>query len=717
MNIFTLRTDLSTKLLGLLALAALILSSVPVGAMTAQAARTGVTASALSGTTTEVGVPLRFQAQVQDDGSDNETASITLSDDSATGTFFDAEATSCTADEGANPSVTVNSNWIDKNFCYTNAVAGTYTISVQLSTGTVDVGPPATVVVTVTEPESGDSAPVLDSVSPAAGAVDSTPWLCGPFTENPTTAVEGSCEPTDDTMPDVVIISHAEGDYVRGDTTFEARITDDSALASYVFRLRFLPEEGGQVTAMTFGGTVTVNEEAADNLYAKSWDSRVDALRVFIDEYGEAGRLPDGTYRIDVFATDVAGNEARQATGGGDQVEFYVDNTAPAIPTGLTWTDSNSNLVPNNGTTELVSGTASWNQNTEEDFSRYLYKIWNDIEGSPYQGSDSAWTTDLAGVGNTSRSGAFGQGEGTYHYCVAAVDVTGNQSDCSSVFTVTYEIPEGSGGDEVPVTDTVNPVVEITNLVVSNDKKLSFDLTATDDRSGLEIVGANIYNENNSGNILVPIGRLNVPSAGLPSGTLTFSTSTSDIDVSGLADGTYTLRVIARDHAGNEHRFLLVAFDIVTAEPDSPETTPQLGGSGPVLTGSNDLPVSAVLGVSTSAPEGEVLGASTSSDQCVMYIQEYMNMGSTPSMWEVLKLQLFLASKSLFTGEVGIFGEGTAAAVRSYQTAHADAILQPWVDAGLAEAGFTANGNVYKTTRWHINNAVCAGSESFPLLP
>jgi len=124
----------------------------PIGVMIAQAARTGATVSDHEGTTAEINVPIRLQAQLQDDGTANEAASITLSDNSATGVFFDSNQTNCTDNEGANPTLSVNASWLNKNFCYANSVAGNYTISVQVSTSTGNVGSPATFDVTVTEP-------------------------------------------------------------------------------------------------------------------------------------------------------------------------------------------------------------------------------------------------------------------------------------------------------------------------------------------------------------------------------------------------------------------------------------------------------------------------------------------------------------------------------------------------------------------------------------
>lgn len=117
------------------------------------------------------------------------------------------------------------------------------------------------------------------------------------------------------------------------------------------------------------------------------------------------------------------------------------------------------------------------------------------------------------------------------------------------------------------------------------------------------------------------------------------------------------------------------------------------------------------------APEGEVLGASDSVGTCGMYLEDYIGMNThTASVWETMKLQLFLLSKNLYVADAGVFDTATETEVRRYQADNASAILQPWVTAGLADT-LPPTGKVYKTTRWHINNAVCPGSESFPVLP
>ncbi len=127
------------------------------------------------------------------------------------------------------------------------------------------------------------------------------------------------------------------------------------------------------------------------------------------------------------------------------------------------------------------------------------------------------------------------------------------------------------------------------------------------------------------------------------------------------------------------------------------------GGSG----GSNN----------NGAPTPQVLGVSTSAvGQCGMLLTTYMSAGMANNTWEVMKLQAFLVGQGYFSVKMtGVFDAETDAAVKLYQAAHSEEILQPWIDAGLVTE-LPPNGNVYSFTRWHINNTVCPGGEMRPVL-
>lgn len=178
---------------------------------------------------------------------------------------------------------------------------------------------------------------------------------------------------------------------------------------------------------------------------------------------GFAPGTPEDTYFWRVQACD----ESDLCSGWSDVQQFTVDNSeegggsedgdmqAPAVPTGLGWNDSNNNPVADGGTTELVSGTAVWDANTEPDFSHYIYKYWNAIPGSAYNSTSTAYVVNN-GASN-SRGGSFNQGEGTHYFCVVAVDNEGNESECSDEFTIIYD------------TDSEEPTTSTTTVTVSGD--------------------------------------------------------------------------------------------------------------------------------------------------------------------------------------------------------------------------------------------------------
>ena len=101
----------------------------------------------------------------------------------------------------------------------------------------------------------------------------------------------------------------------------------------------------------------------------------------------------------------------------------------------------------------------------------------------------------------------------------------------------------------------------------------------------------------------------------------------------------------------------------------------------------------------TIEPKGEVLGASTT---CGIYVDKFLKIGLKGNNKEaVIKVQKFL-NQYLNTNLVidGIFGIKTDAALREFQSKHADKILTPW------KLG-TPTGIFYLTTQTAVNNIMC----------
>jgi hypothetical protein len=111
-----------------------------------------------------------------------------------------------------------------------------------------------------------------------------------------------------------------------------------------------------------------------------------------------------------------------------------------------------------------------------------------------------------------------------------------------------------------------------------------------------------------------------------------------------------------------------------------------------------------------NSSQGEVLGATTGlGDTCGTILTTYMREGANNDSTEVSLLQTFLTAQGFTVPSTGFFGSITKNAVIQFQNKFADEILKPW--------GVEATGNVYKTTRWKINNMICPGSEAFPIIP
>ena len=113
-----------------------------------------------------------------------------------------------------------------------------------------------------------------------------------------------------------------------------------------------------------------------------------------------------------------------------------------------------------------------------------------------------------------------------------------------------------------------------------------------------------------------------------------------------------------------------------------------------------------------SGSQGEVLGASTveepvaqSASSCKPYLRDYLKMGKNNDSEQVILLQKFLnETVSANLPLTGYFGSMTHDAVKKFQVAHHDTVLEPWNDPSLADG----TGIVYITTLKEINSMKCA---------
>jgi len=121
-----------------------------------------------------------------------------------------------------------------------------------------------------------------------------------------------------------------------------------------------------------------------------------------------------------------------------------------------------------------------------------------------------------------------------FEWKVVAVDYAGNETWSEQKYRV--------------VVDGTKPTVEITNVEIDGDN-LSFTVVGQDILSGTSVVSANIYDETNSGTPVISIGRL---AEGItPETTSVLSYNPTNLDISDLESGTYTIQAMVRDYANN----------------------------------------------------------------------------------------------------------------------------------------------------------------------
>lgn len=216
---------------------------------------------------------------------------------------------------------------------------------------------------------------------------------------------------------------------------------------------------------LVLSGTVTDPSGVAD-LYVRANDAAVRPARVFTGTATlngsdwtltvPAGTFQDGhTIQLQVFARDTLHNQSEK------DITFTVDNSAPAVPSDLNWVGT-GNIGATNGFTNIQKGTLSW-KDSDPAVDHYIYKFWTNIPGY-YDGASNAWDTESTGnrnlIVNNSIGTNFYNEEGTYSFCVEAVDVSGNVSNCSDTYSVTYDATPPTAMINAPaLTNSSNPLI------------------------------------------------------------------------------------------------------------------------------------------------------------------------------------------------------------------------------------------------------------------
>jgi len=516
---------------------------------------------------------------------------------------------------------------------------------------------------------------------------------------------------------------HTPGLPEQGGVTIWVRAFDNAGNASpwsssvHYFYDATAPETTLVTPTGMVGNVFTVNGEASDNLSLnrvyvqlvhRATSQRYGGTTIHLSgteqdwsrEFNATTLgLPDGEYAAHVAVVDDAGNTA--SVGWSDN--FTLDTMAPAAPTGLAWTDSDSMNVPHNGTTALYAGTASWNQNTEGDFDRYVYKYWNDIGSSPYNDVSTAWTMGMPGITNTNAPGVFNQGQGVHHFCVTAIDTAGNESACSDTFTITYAISDGGGDEE----DDLTPITMCKRVGEGEGSvpQSGWGMTLSTTGEGPAYI---VTTEEETGCVTVSVDLADGPWTVVEEnreGYTQDAVMASQGVVEFIGESDLEMCVFGMLGKQESDEFTLLSEDdsydctFVNTQDEVNTDDEQSSFSSGTRVGSRSL-----------RPQGQVLGASTSADAdfCTEpYLVDALGYGQDNDPAQVVRLQVFLNDHmNLSLAVTGMFETSTRQAVMDFQLRYAADILSPW---GITNA----TGLVYHTTKKKINELVCA--REFPL--
>ena len=164
-------------------------------------------------------------------------------------------------------------------------------------------------------------------------------------------------------------------------------------------------------------------------------------------EHFDNKKIEDASIYLRVV--DVAGNTDSfyyyKDGGFGDTFSkrylFTIDNQAPQPPNNLRLQiRSNGNFINNDGWTNKKDVIALWDSNNSEPVT-YEYQYWNEVSTSVYN-SGNRWKTLRP---ESQYVGVVNQGEGKHYFCVVAIDLVGNRSDCSDSFGFNYDATPPTG--------------------------------------------------------------------------------------------------------------------------------------------------------------------------------------------------------------------------------------------------------------------------------
>ncbi|HYM63122.1 MAG TPA: Ig-like domain-containing protein [Gaiellaceae bacterium] len=332
------------------------------------------------------------------------------------------------------------------------------------------------------------------------------------------------------------------------------------------------------------------------------------------------GSLPDGSYDLRAVTTDVAGNGQTSATVG-----VVVDNNAPSVsltapsafvnaaapdPFTVTATSPDTDIDVeffrcSNATTGCASGSwvslgtdatapyaASWN--LDGDGNRALRAIATDLASNTATDTDDVTIDRVAPAGGADDPGSSLRG---------TVTLTGSGSDLggSGVTSLTFQRSPAGGGTWTTIdTDTSSPYSASFDTTGVSDGLYDLRVIVIDN-AGNQTISAAVANRRVDNT--APNASMDDPGANL-SGTVNLTSSASDPggsgvatrtyqhspagagtwtpmptawDTTGVSDGSYDLRVIVTDVAGNSTTSAAVTGRLVDNDAPSVSITAPSG--------------------------------------------------------------------------------------------------------------------------------------------
>ena len=409
-----------------------------------------------------------------------------------------------------------------------------------------------------------------------------------------------------------------------------------------------------------------------------------------------------GGVTIFVRAIDEAGNKSDWSEG----VNYHYDKDAPV-------TDITVSSVVNG--TFTVSGTATDNLALNRVYVQLVNRQTNSRVGGTTihligTGTSSPWMKEYTGLS-----------DGEYAAHVSVTDMAGNTGSAGWTENFTVITAENNGGNEgggnsEEVVPTGNIVAPTLNQVVSGTLALFaeyFDGDAEDDDTVAWAVRAGTCAVNDEVQVAGNVAGFddnftfdgqnfsaNFDTTSVENGSYCFIFNPID-------DGDTDVRETATFTVDNTTEIEVEEPPVVITPASEPVFRTQAGGS----TGGGD----------SDSDGGQVLGAATGLDENTfcstnsLFLSSFIENGGINDAGDVALLQVFLNAEGYELTVDGIYTSATVAAVNLFQLLHKEEILAPWVPFGFDIN--SPSGNVFKTTRWKINNMVCPGSEAFPLLP